>query len=322
MTDKRLLLIDSLNQWLRAYIVDPSLSPNGDPIGGIRGFLKIIQKLSRETKPDQIIVVWDGPGGNRRRKTKNKNYKEGRAPARLNRSIQTLNPDQEEQNKAWQQIKTIEYLNETPIIQFMEEGVEADDVIAYIVGHKDYSGWKKIIVSSDKDYIQLCDDSTVLYRPIQKEILNKNRIVESYGIHPNNFALARSITGDKSDNIDGVGGAGLKTVSKRFSFLSEEKSYTINELVEKCEEVEKKLKIHQNIIDKSDVLRDNYSLMQLYSPSIPATTSRRINYVLDNAEPSLNLTEFRAMMIKDGFGELNLETLFTVFKKIVNDSKR
>jgi len=320
--DKRLLIFDALNQFLRGYIVDPSLSSNGDPIGGFKGFLKILQKIARETKPDQIIVVWDGPHGSRRRKQKNSNYKEGRSPIRLNRSIQTLSPDQELQNKAWQQIQLINYLNETPIIQFMEGGIEADDVIAHIARHNNYKDWSKIIVSSDKDYIQLCDDKTVLYRPIQKEVLNKNRIIEQYGIHPNNFALARSITGDKSDNLEGVGGAGLKTIAKRFSFLAEEKSYTINEIVEKCEEEETKLKIHQNILDKASVLRDNYSLMQLYAPSIPATTTKRINYVLDNAEFTLNLTEFRAMMIKDGFGELNLETLFTIFKKIVNDSSK
>ena len=50
---KRVLIIDALNMYFRAYIVDPSLSTNGQPIGGVKGFLKILQKLVRETKPDQ-----------------------------------------------------------------------------------------------------------------------------------------------------------------------------------------------------------------------------------------------------------------------------
>ena len=60
---KRLLIIDGLNAYLRAYIVDPSLSTNGQPIGGVKGFLKIIQKLIREIKPDSVFIAWDGPNG-------------------------------------------------------------------------------------------------------------------------------------------------------------------------------------------------------------------------------------------------------------------
>ena len=60
---KRVLVIDALNMYFRAYIVDPSLSTNGQPIGGLKGFLKILQKLCRDTDPDQVIICWDGAGG-------------------------------------------------------------------------------------------------------------------------------------------------------------------------------------------------------------------------------------------------------------------
>ena len=69
---KRLLIIDALNMYFRAYIVDPSVSTNGQPIGGVKGFLKILQKLVRETKPDEIVICWDGEGGSQKRKAKNK----------------------------------------------------------------------------------------------------------------------------------------------------------------------------------------------------------------------------------------------------------
>ena len=75
---KRLLVVDMLNMYFRAYIVDPSLSTNGEPIGGIKGTLKILQKLVRETSPDEVVLCWDGAGGSQRRKLVNKNYKEGR----------------------------------------------------------------------------------------------------------------------------------------------------------------------------------------------------------------------------------------------------
>ena len=79
---KRLLVIDSLNMFFRAYIVDPSVSENGDPIGGMKGYLKILQKLLRETKPDKVIICWDGPGGSQKRRQTVKEYKAGRKPLR------------------------------------------------------------------------------------------------------------------------------------------------------------------------------------------------------------------------------------------------
>ena len=96
---KRVLIIDALNAYLRAYIVDPSLSTNGQPIGGLKGFIKILQKLARETRPDNIIIAWDGPDGSRKRKIMDKNYKAGRKPIRLNRAIRNLTEDEELQNK-------------------------------------------------------------------------------------------------------------------------------------------------------------------------------------------------------------------------------
>ena len=86
MNNNRVMLIDALNMFLRAYIVDPSLSNNGDPIGGLKGSIKIIQKMVKLISPSQIVMVWDGPNGSRKRKQINSNYKEGRAPIRLNRN--------------------------------------------------------------------------------------------------------------------------------------------------------------------------------------------------------------------------------------------
>ena len=90
MTKPRILIIDALNMYFRAYIVDPSLSTNGQPIGGLKGFLKILQKLVRDTKPDQIVIAWDGAGGSQKRISIDKGYKEGRKPIRLNREIRNM----------------------------------------------------------------------------------------------------------------------------------------------------------------------------------------------------------------------------------------
>ena len=112
MTDKkRVLIIDSLNLYLRAYIMDPSLTMQGNPCGGIKGSLKILQKLVRDSNPNEIIFVWDGPNGSQKRKAIDKNYKEGRKPIRLNRSVMNLTDEEEMHNKVWQQMRLMEYFN-------------------------------------------------------------------------------------------------------------------------------------------------------------------------------------------------------------------
>jgi len=317
VTSPRILIIDALNMYFRAYIVDPSLSTNGQPIGGTKGFLKILQKLIRETKPDQVIIAWDGAGGSQRRKAVDKNYKEGRKPIRLNREIRNLSENEELKNKVWQQTRLVEYLNCMPVCQIMLPAIEADDVIAHVVGMPSLRGWQKVIVSSDKDFYQLCDDETVLHRPIQKVTLNKHRITEEHGIHPLNFALARAIAGDKSDNLPGVGGAGLATISKRFPFLAEAKSYTFNELFDFCERVEKKLKVHHNILAGRDIIEKNYRLMQLYLPSLSPQSKKIIRYTVEETTLEFNKTEMLKMMTVDGFGAFDWSSLFQTMKRIV-----
>ena len=320
MKNKRVLLIDALNLFIRNYIVDPSLSTNGHPIGGAKGFIKSLQAVCRTINPDLILVAWDG--GSQKRKSMDKNYKAGRKPVRLNRDIHNMTAGEQEDNKNWQQERIIEYLNEMPILQSYVENVEADDIIALVSQSQALSEHHKIILSSDKDFIQLCDDTTILYRPIQKEILNKKRILEQFQIHPTNFALARAIAGDKSDNLPGVGGAGLATISKRFPFLSEEKAYTIQELVDYAENADSKLKVFKNIIENKDLIEKNYKMMQLYAPCISAQSAQHIRRMIGNPELTFNKTGVRAMMIEDGFGAYDWNDLFTLLNRITVENKR
>ena len=322
-SNKRVLIIDQLNLFFRNYIVNPSVSIDGAPIGGLRGCMQSMQKLVRESKPDMIVICWDGEGGSAKRKSMKKDYKAGRKPIRLNRSIRNMTPQEEMENKVWQQTRLIEYYNHIPVIQFMFKGIEADDIIAYVAKHKLLQDHDKIILSSDKDFFQLLDDSTVLYRPIQKEVLNKNNILEKFDIHPTNFAMARAMVGDKSDNIDGIPGVGLKTVSKRFPFLKEEKNKTFSDIIEHCKKglEDREVKAYRNVLENEDLLRENYQIMQLYVPMLTIDAKRLIGDTLQDADMSFNKTELIKMMIKDGFGEINFTELFGHMNKISLDNR-
>ena len=317
----RVLIIDALNLMLRNYIVNPSLSSNGQPIGGLKGFLQSLQKLCRETKPDAVVIAWDGQGGSNRRKQMNKNYKEGRKPIRLNRDIRNLTESEEVTNKIWQQTRLVDMLNQLPISQIMLPMVEADDVIAQVVKAPIFHDWQKVIVSSDKDFIQVCTENTILYRPIQKKILNSKSIVEEYGIHPNNFVLARAIVGDKSDNLDGIRGIGLRTVAKKFPCMAEGEFITIDMLMEMCESAEKQAKVHTSIMEGREVIENNYKIMQLYSPSISPQGKEHIRFNIEENEHDFNKTELQKMMIEDGFGAGDWSELFQSMKRISIDSK-
>ena len=210
----------------------------------------------------------------------------------------------------------MEYLNEMPIIQISIDYVEADDVIAYAARHLLYGFWDKIIVSSDKDFFQLCDNYTYIYRPIQDKLVSKASILDEFKIHPNNFALARAIAGDPSDNLPGVAGVGLKTIAKRFTFLANEEEYDSESIIKNCTMQAKRLKLHENIIKSRDLIKSNYKIMQLYSPNI-----RPINrHIVDNAilqfEPEFSRLNFTKMLFEDDCGYINFEELNMILKNI------
>jgi DNA polymerase-1 len=313
---KRVLIIDALNMFLRAYIVDPSLSSNGEPIGGFKGSIKILQKLVRLTQPTDIVIVWDGPDGSRKRRTLDKGYKEGRKPIRLNRNVKALTEDEEMRNKIWQQTRAIEYFNEMPIIQIMLPEVEADDVIAYLTQTPAYKGYQKVIVSNDKDFYQLCDEETLVYRPTSDVVFNKKRIVEEIGVHPRNMALARAMVGDVSDNLPGIKSVGLKSIQRRLGFLGADKDYTLEDVVTYCENVDKKLKFHINILEGQEKISHNYRMMQLYSPMLSVQSKDFIRYTVENFDCSFSKIEILKKMRDDGFGELNWKELELHLNKI------
>jgi DNA polymerase-1 len=313
---KNVIIIDALNMFLRSYVISPHLDKKGWPIGGTIGFLKSLQKVARDFDADEIIVAWDGHEGSQRRRSMNSDYKGGRKPVRFNRRMVELPPEKEEANKGYQQIRLMEYLNEMPVIQLVADFTEADDIIALVINHPRYDGWKKTIISSDKDFFQLCRDDVQIYRPIQKKIVTKESIIEDFKIHPKNFAIARAIEGDKSDNLPGIKGAGLKTIAKRFPYLIRENEYEVADIIRDCAMQSKKLKIHENIQNNEKLIKDNYAIMQLQFPNIRPMNRQLINKAIVDFEPFFDKIKFTQMLFADDAATLNFSALQQIFHKI------
>ena len=316
---KRVLIIDALNMFLRSYTIIPSMNPQGLPNGGTIGFIKSLQVLCREFRPDEVVICWDGHGGSEKKRQLNKEYKQGRRPVRFNRRMIELPDDEVYKNRRDQQLRLHEYLNEMPLIQLQQDYVEADDVISYVNYHDRYKDWYKIIVSSDKDFFQLCHDpDTFIWRPIQKELINGTQLIYKYKVHPINFALVRAIDGDSSDNLKGVPRVGMKTVVKYFPHLDRPRQIGVSEIMTECAVEKNKKSIHKKLLENKDLVMSNYSIMQLYEPSISFQGRKKIDFTLSNFNPLFNKINITKMLMKDGQGSLNLTDLWVAFKKLTH----
>ena len=315
MTNKPIVFIDGLNVFMRHFAANPSKSLNGKFCGGIYGFLNNIKYLTEKFEPEKVVVAWEG-GGSFRRRSIDPNYKMGRRPVRLNRSVYDKEYPNTVSDRDNQLKVLIEILYETPVTQIYVEDCEADDVISYLVKTKKTKN-KKIIVTSDKDYYQLIDDLTVIWSPNKKCIIDEKYIVNNWGIIPQNFCLARCFAGDQSDGIKGVKGAGFKTMLKRFPDLLSCKSATYNDIINKSiNKIESgsNLKIYKDIKESKDNIKKNWKLMYLDSAMLSATQIKKINFQFDNKKEKINKFNLLKIMNREGLNSFDIHTFIIALK--------
>lgn len=298
-----IIIIDAMNIFLRHYMVNQSVSTQGEAIGGILGFLKSIYYLARDNMPEKLFVVWEQGGACPRRKSIFPEYKANRAKQKDFTGIYAedgnkFNPMNNPKNKAFQIKVLTTALNNLPICQLYVPEVECDDVIAYLVKNKlSEEPNDKIIVSSDKDFFQLMEDPKVkIYDVGKKMLLTQSYVKETYNISARNITLARSMAGDPSDNLPGVPGIGLKTIAKRFTDLaSEDNDYDTDWLIGKCNEIIQagsNVKCYKEIIDNEQLIRRNWQLMFLGHSALNLTQMSRVDYRLNDFTPKLNHIEY------------------------------
>lgn len=322
----KVIIFDGNNLFFSCYAANETINSNNVHIGGIIGSLASLQKICIDVKPHEIFVVWDGKGSSNKRKNLNENYKQGRVapkPYKLNRNFQYENEEQEAQNRRWQQARFIDILNYCPVTQIIESGVEADDIISWMTRNYNHDGIN-IIYSNDKDYLQLVNDNTIVYRFTKKVFMTKQDVIDEYDVMPSNMALARAIEGDKSDNLIGVNRVGLKILNRYFPELKQKEDITFDqffEMANKKYELRKELNCLKNIVESRQLIEDNYKIMQLYAPLIDAKTSISIENTIKEKKLGFSLTAFNLQIMKDGMRYSDFINLCEHFGKIVNHSK-
>lgn len=294
-----ILVFDGLNTFIRAFGATPATNEDGDHIGGITGFLFSIGKCVRDFKPTRCVVVFDGRGGSKRRKTINKSYKANRAnKTRLRRHDHAMATIEDEQEAMRQQFsRLISYLDCLPVTFIAIDGIEADDTIAYIAEIYRETSKEITIVSTDRDFYQMVDDTIRVWSPIKKKMYTADTVTEEFGVTPQNFVVYRTFTGDKSDNIEGISGIGPKTILKNIPELSDSKEFTLEELFTKS--TNSNNKVFEKILQNKHIIEQNYQLMNLKLLDFSATHTSNIRRILEQPIPSLNKTEFQRLFMED-----------------------
>ena len=278
--NSRVLIIDGLNTFIRSWTTNPTMNEDGDHTGGVIGSLKSIGYQIREFNPTRCIVTFDGKDGSQSRKKIHEGYKAGREKNRfrVNRQYQGMMDEEEERLSMKQQFVWLnDILDYLPVSTMIYDGIEADDTIAYLTKHNESDlGNEVVIVSTDKDFLQLVSDKVKVFSPTKKKLYNRQMVFDEYGIWPENLLLYRTLDGDKSDNIPGIRGCGIKTLLKRFPELSEDRTITHEEFFQLCEEKQGKIKLYDDILKAKDQLLMNKRLMELDQPHIPTNQKLKI----------------------------------------------
>ena len=150
-----------------------------------------------------------------------------------------------------------------------------------------------------------------MWSPTKKKLYTKNEVFEEYGIPSRNILTYRVLDGDKSDNIGGIRGAGIKSIIKYIQPITEDKDFTIMDLFDYAERT-------SNIKNSSNLLKRNYLLMQLQKVDIPNHTKMKIQGAVNGEVPQLIKYRFQTMFLKDKLSTAipNLDTWLMEFVRL------
>ncbi|BCL67093.1 DNA polymerase I [Haemophilus haemolyticus] len=192
-----LVLVDGSSYLYRAFHAFPPLTnAAGEPTGAMYGVLNMLKSLISQVQPTHIAVVFDAKGKTFRDEMFEQ-YKSHRPPMPddLRKQIQPLH----------------DMIRALGIPLLVVEGVEADDVIGTLALQASRLGKKVLISTGDKDMAQLVDDNIMLINTMNNSLLDREGVIEKYGIPPKLIIDYLALMGDSADNIPGVAGVGEKT---------------------------------------------------------------------------------------------------------------
>ena len=273
---KTLMLIDGSSLIFRAFFALPNLTNNdGVMTNGVYGFLTMYQNAFDTYKPDSVLVAFDRSGKTFRHE-EFKDYKATRdkMPSELSYQFGILKDILESMGVRYTDL----------------DGYEADDIVGTYANIGQDAGYKVVIITGDRDYLQLVDENITVYLT-KKGISDMaeytvDTIKKEYGLSPKQLIDVKGLEGDKSDNIPGVDGIGPK---KAIGFIKDYGS--IEALYDHIDEISGK-KTKQNLIDSEHI----------------AYMSKKIGTIVTNAPVEININDLK-------LGEVDEDSLREKFSK-------
>ena len=196
---KKVCLVDGSGYIFRAFYALPMLTtPQGVPVNAVLGFMNMFMRLTAKIKCDYCLVLFDAKRQNFRNDIF-ADYKGTRkeTPIELIPQFPIIH-------------KAVEVLN----LNHLEmEGLEADDLIATYAKKAIDKGYEVVIVSADKDLMQLIRPGVEFYDSMKDKFFSPEDVKEKFGVYPDKVVDVQALAGDATDNVPGVPGIGLKTAA-------------------------------------------------------------------------------------------------------------
>ncbi|MDC1383675.1 DNA polymerase I [Candidatus Puniceispirillum sp.] len=268
----RLVLVDGSGYIFRAfYALPPMTRADGTPVNAVYGFTAMLMKLIDDLQPDHVAVVFD---------VARKTFRSDIFPAyKANRSDppEDLVP----------QFKIVRAATEALSLPLLEApGFEADDLIATYARLAEDAGLSTLIVSSDKDLMQLIRGNVTMLDPMKQRLIGANEVIERFGVPAEKVVDVQALAGDPTDNVPGVPGIGIKTAAELIRTFGD-----LDTLLDSAKTI-KQPKRRESLINFSEQARISRQLVKLRDDApMPLDLSELVAPPRDIARLTLFLQE-------------------------------
>ncbi len=248
---KRVYLIDGSGFIFRAYHALPPLTrPDGTPVGAVLGFVNMLLRLLGDAKADHVAVIFDTS----RQSFRNEIFPEYKAHR----------PDApEDLIPQFALVREATRAFNLPAVE--QVNYEADDLIATYARLAQEAGEEVVIVSSDKDLMQLVRPGVGMLDPIKYKPIGEAEVREKFGVAPDKVVEVQALAGDSVDNVPGVPGIGVKTAAELINTYGD-----VETLLARAGEI-KQPKRRENLLANADKARISRELVKL-KDDVPVET--------------------------------------------------
>ena len=275
---EQLVLIDGSGYIFRAFHALPMMvSPEGVPVNAVFGFTKMLMKLMDDLQPSHVLVIFDA-GRVTFRNDIFPEYKQNRTDP------------PEELVPQFSLVRDATEAMSLPVTEL--PGFEADDLIASYAKMAHESGTECLIVSSDKDLMQLVRPGVTMLDPMKQRHISDAEVVEKFGVPPNRVVDVQSLAGDSTDNVPGVPGIGIKTAAELINQFGD-----LDTLLAGAETI-KQPKRRENLMNFAEQARISRELVRL-KDDVPLD-----NNISSLIRPHRDIDRLSAFLSQQGFNSL------------------